>query len=140
MCCAALADGERRNNACLLKYRQLWDEWCTLLASHYDALTYGLISPACREWMWATQRGVLLVALGMGLAMERLALNKGHGGMGLGVAPQAFYALRSEAVLFASDAQLYGVQQQEMLEARVRQLREVTLTQAKVLVKKQFEF
>jgi hypothetical protein len=113
--------------------------WNTLLEDHYSAFTHGLISPLCREWLWAVYREVLLLALDFGLMFERLAVEK-QPGMSVGCTPRAHQTLSTKVLLFASDAQVYGFDRREELQARYKTLREAALVQSKSFLQRQFEF
>jgi len=113
--------------------------WDTLLEGHFNAFTYGIISPLCREWLWAVHREVLLMALEFGLLFERLAIEK-LPGMGVGCTPKSHQTLSTKVLLFASDAQFYGFEKRDVIQARYKQLRDTALGQGKSFLQTQFEF
>lgn len=121
------------------RHAKLLSLWNTLIEQHYGLLSYGSIQGGCREWVWTVHRKDLMQALGLGLIMERLVIEK-RPGMGVGVTPRAEWTLRSEVLLFASDAQLYAIENRPVLQRRMSELHVHAYTQAIPLLKKQFEF
>jgi hypothetical protein len=135
----ALEKQTHGNDKASKRWDKLQDDWENLLEDHYSAFSYRSIPPLCREWIWSTHSKVLFFALGLGLVLERLAVEK-MPGMGTTVTPRAHEVLGAEVALFASDAQLYGVEQRAVLQERAAQLREVAMAQARPFLHKQFEF
>ncbi len=121
------------------RYAKLVVRWNVLIEQHYGLLTYGHVGGKYREWIWTAHRKDLVQALGLGLVLERLVIEK-QAGMGVGVVPRALHVLRTEVIVFASDAQLYAGEHGPDLQYRKVKLRELAYTQAELLLKKQFEF
>jgi hypothetical protein len=116
------------------------DQWKKILEDHYGALTYGLVPPTCRAWLWASHPNIQQ-ALGLGLCLERVLIERRlHMTHGTGSTPRAQLVLSPEATLFASDGQFYGVDQRDVLKVWLAQWRDTIWKQAKPLLIKQFEF
>jgi len=115
------------------------ERWKDIL-THYGPLTYGIISPVCRAWLWATYGDDLYHTVSIGLCLERVMVERrlrlAHGTASSPPASE----LGPAAVLFAADGQFYAVDHREELVAWYARWCDAARKQAKPLLLKQFEF
>lgn len=102
------------------------------LDEFYSPFVYETVSPVCREWLWALHGHVLRATLALFLVWTRIRQER--------FLSTDRTELPLPLLLFLSDAQVYGVEQKEVLKSRVDVLCAGLREQGKPLLDTYFAF